>query len=124
MCVCYKCYVILTPVELLHVYPHTRLGYPSGGSVCGKVHRDLGDAIGPIVVTYAPLVGCSVWNIGKKEKKCCVPGLALWYWSRVGGILALAATALTAAAGDHLPPRCRCAHITAGSRRGITSIVL
>ncbi len=35
--------------------------YPSDRSV-GKVHRDLSYAIGPIAATFAPLVGCSVWN--------------------------------------------------------------
>jgi hypothetical protein len=29
----------------------------------GKVHGDLSDAIGPIAATYAPLAGCSVWNL-------------------------------------------------------------
>ncbi len=30
--------------------------------MCGKVHRDLSDAIGPIAAMYAPLAGCSVWK--------------------------------------------------------------
>jgi hypothetical protein len=41
-------------------YPH-----PPGLPIrwmCGKVHRDLSDAIGPIAATYAPFAGCSVWN--------------------------------------------------------------
>ena len=31
--------------------------------MCEKVDRDLSDAIGPIAATYAPLAGCSVWNL-------------------------------------------------------------
>ncbi len=32
--------------------------------MCGKVHRNLSDAIGPIAAsTYAPPAGCSVWNL-------------------------------------------------------------
>ncbi len=29
--------------------------------MCGKVLRDLSDAIGSIAATYTPLAGCSVW---------------------------------------------------------------
>ena len=42
-------------------YPH-----PPGLPIrrkCGKVYRDPIDAIGPIAATYAPLAGCSVWNL-------------------------------------------------------------
>lgn len=30
----------------------------------GNYHKDLSDAIGPIAITYAPLVGGSVWKRG------------------------------------------------------------
>ena len=30
--------------------------------MCGKVHRDLSDAISHIAATYTPIAGCSVWN--------------------------------------------------------------
>ncbi len=42
-------------------YPHPP-GLPIR-RMCGKVHRDLSDAIGAITATYAPLADCSVWNL-------------------------------------------------------------
>ncbi len=46
-------------------YPH-----PPGLPIrrkCGKVHRDLSDAIGPKAATYASHVGCSAWVLKKNS---------------------------------------------------------
>jgi hypothetical protein len=43
-------------------YPH-----PPGLPIrrkCRKVHRDFSDGISPIVATYVPHVGCSIYNWG------------------------------------------------------------
>jgi hypothetical protein len=44
------------------VYYYTAPGLPIR-RMCGKVHRDLSDGIGPIAATYAPLADCSLWNL-------------------------------------------------------------
>jgi hypothetical protein len=51
-------------------YPHPP-GLPIRRT-CGKVHRDLSDAIGPIAATYASLAGCSVRNF--------YLSIYLYYW--------------------------------------------
>ncbi len=53
---------------------HTHRGYglPTR-RMCGKVHRDLSDAIGPIAATYAPLTGCRELNLG-----CIVMNLSIF----------------------------------------------
>ena len=40
----------------------TRRGYVPIRLKCGKVRKDLSNAIGSIVTMYAPHVGCSVWT--------------------------------------------------------------
>ncbi len=56
----YRALVNLGQIQSVHipVAPHP-LGLPIR-RMCGKVHGDLSDAIGPIAATYALLAGCSV----------------------------------------------------------------
>ena len=50
----------------IYIYWGKQYPHPLGlliWRMCGKVHRDLSDAIGPIAETYAPRAGCSVWKL-------------------------------------------------------------